>query len=75
MDLRDKPGRQSGYVYAAQRELMKKHHEAKSRIHSVSGVVASHGRHEADKERGKLAGHLLWSGGPWNHVRLSGMPW
>ena len=31
-------GRQSGYVNAAQKELMKKHHEAKSRVHSVSGV-------------------------------------
>ena len=39
MDMRDNyPGRQSGYIYAAQRELMKKHHEAKSRVHSVSGV-------------------------------------
>lgn len=34
----DRPQWQSGYVYAAQRELMKKHHEAKSRVHSVSGV-------------------------------------
>ncbi len=39
MDVRDNyPGRQSGYIYAAQRELMKKHHEAKSRVGAVSGV-------------------------------------
>ena len=30
--------RKSGYVYAAQRELLKKHHEAKSRVHGMSGI-------------------------------------
>ena len=30
--------RKTGFVYAAQKELQKKHHDAKSKVHGVSGI-------------------------------------
>ena len=30
--------RKAGFVYAAQKELQKKHHDAKSKVHGVSGI-------------------------------------
>lgn len=36
--LQSRSERRSGYVHAAQRELQKKHHDAKSKVHGMSGI-------------------------------------